>query len=186
MTIPCYSEPEPNAKGDFSAHLSRRLRASFRKGRLRHPSYVRCSPTISNTFSETTGPTAAKFYLQSPGRSETKTCLNGLGHMTNMATMPTYGKNLKKSSSLEPMNRRPWNWSVASSIWVLPKLFKWWPWIVLDPFYTEIKFGYSGFCVGESANHFFFETVAAYVSNVTEVFNYMKLNEYEYQRSRLF
>ena len=30
---------------------------------------------------------------------------NDLGHMTNMATMPIYGKNLKKSSSLEPMDR---------------------------------------------------------------------------------
>ena len=26
----------------------------------------------------------------------------GLGHMTSMATMPICGKNLKKSSSLEP------------------------------------------------------------------------------------
>ena len=32
----------------------------------------------------------------------TKICLNGLGHMTKMAAMPIYGKNLKKSSSLEP------------------------------------------------------------------------------------
>ena len=28
-----------------------------------------------------------------------------LGHMTNMATMPIYGKNLKKSSSPEPIDR---------------------------------------------------------------------------------
>ena len=27
---------------------------------------------------------------------------NSLGHMTKMAAMPIYGKNLKKSSSLEP------------------------------------------------------------------------------------
>ena len=30
------------------------------------------------------------------------------GHMTKMATMPIYGKNLKKSS-LEPKGRWPWN-----------------------------------------------------------------------------
>ena len=31
---------------------------------------------------------------------------NGLGHMTNMAVMPIYGKNLKKlSSSTEPIDR---------------------------------------------------------------------------------
>ena len=29
--------------------------------------------------------------------------------MTNMATMPIYGKNLKKSSSTEPIDRWPWN-----------------------------------------------------------------------------
>ena len=29
--------------------------------------------------------------------------------MTNMATMPIYGKNLKKSSSPEPLDRWPWN-----------------------------------------------------------------------------
>ena len=30
---------------------------------------------------------------------------NELGHMTNMAAMPIYGKNLKISSSLEPIDR---------------------------------------------------------------------------------
>ena len=32
---------------------------------------------------------------------------NELGHMTIMVAMPIYGKNLKKSSSLEPLNRLP-------------------------------------------------------------------------------
>ena len=30
---------------------------------------------------------------------------NELGHMTNMAAMPIYGQNLKKSSSPEPIGR---------------------------------------------------------------------------------
>ena len=30
---------------------------------------------------------------------------NEMGHMTNMAAMPIYGKNLKKSSSSEPIDR---------------------------------------------------------------------------------
>ena len=30
---------------------------------------------------------------------------NELGHMTKMATMPIYGKNLKKSSSPEPTDQ---------------------------------------------------------------------------------
>ena len=34
---------------------------------------------------------------------------NELGHMTNMATMPIYGENLKKSSSSEAIGRWPWN-----------------------------------------------------------------------------
>ena len=32
---------------------------------------------------------------------------NELGHMTNMAAMTIYGKNLKKSSSPEPIDRWP-------------------------------------------------------------------------------
>ena len=34
---------------------------------------------------------------------------NELGHMTNMAAMPIYGKNLKNSSSPEPIDWWPWN-----------------------------------------------------------------------------
>ena len=30
---------------------------------------------------------------------------NELGHMTNMAAMPIYSKNLKKASSLEPVDQ---------------------------------------------------------------------------------
>ena len=33
-----------------------------------------------------------------------KICTNELGHMTNMAAMPIYSKNLKKSSSSEPID----------------------------------------------------------------------------------
>ena len=62
--------------------------------------------TISNDFSsETTGPIATKFHIQPPGPLGKKSCSNGLGHMTNMAAMPIYGKNLKKSSSPEPLDR---------------------------------------------------------------------------------
>ena len=40
---------------------------------------------------------------------------NELGHMTNMAAMPIYGKNLKNSSSTEPIDQWPWNlvWSIV-------------------------------------------------------------------------
>ena len=73
-------------------------------GRLRRPS-VRTS-TISNNFSsETTSPIATKFHIQLSGPLGKKNCSNGLGHMTKMAAMPIYGKNLKKSSSPEPLDR---------------------------------------------------------------------------------
>ena len=32
---------------------------------------------------------------------------NELGHMTNIAAMSINGRNLKKSSSLEPLDQRP-------------------------------------------------------------------------------
>ena len=66
--------------------------------------------TISNDFSsETTGPIAIKFHIQPPGLLGKKNSSNGLGHMTNMAAMFIYGKNLEKSSSPEPIDQRPRN-----------------------------------------------------------------------------
>ena len=40
---------------------------------------------------------------------EMKINTNGLCHMTKMAAMPIYGKNLLTSSALEPKGRWPWN-----------------------------------------------------------------------------
>ena len=53
-------------------------------------------------FSETPRPMKAKFYAEPPWEAGTKVYINGPGHMTKMAAMPIYGKNLKKSSSPEP------------------------------------------------------------------------------------
>ena len=71
---------------------------------IRRPSVVVRRPsTISNIFSsETAWPIKDKFYVEPPWEGGTKVCINGPGHMTKMATMPIYGKNLKKSSSPEP------------------------------------------------------------------------------------
>ena len=61
--------------------------------------------TFSSFFSfETARLIKAKFHVKPPWDGATKVCLNGPGHMTNMAVMPIYGKNLKKSS-LEPNGR---------------------------------------------------------------------------------
>ena len=68
--------------------------------------YVVCMSTFSNIFfSETTGPIEVKFHVEPPLDGGTKVCSNGPGHMTNMAAMPIYGKNLKRSSSPEPKGR---------------------------------------------------------------------------------
>ena len=57
--------------------------------------------TFSNFFSwETAGPIEAKCHVDPPWDGWTKVCSNGPGHMTKMATMPIYGKNMKNSSSL--------------------------------------------------------------------------------------
>ena len=66
---------------------------------VRRPSSVIRPSTILNVFSsETAWPIKAKFYVEPPWEGGTKVYINGPGHMTKMAAMPIYGKNLKKSS----------------------------------------------------------------------------------------
>ena len=47
----------------------------------------------------------AKFNMWYPKEGGIKVYINGPGHMTKMAAMPIYGKKLKKSSSLELLDR---------------------------------------------------------------------------------
>ena len=48
-----------------------------------------------NIFSsETAWPIKAKLYVEPPWEGGTKVYINGPGHMTKMAAMPIYGKNL--------------------------------------------------------------------------------------------
>ena len=61
---------------------------------------------------------------------------NELGHMTNMAAMPIYGrKTLKKSSSPEPIDWWPWNLVCsivyASTTKVVQIKSLGWPWPIL-------------------------------------------------------
>ena len=49
-------------------------------------------------FLEIAGLIEAKFHVGPPWDGRTKVCSNGSGHMTNLAAMPIYGKNFKKSS----------------------------------------------------------------------------------------
>ena len=60
---------------------------------------------------------------------------NDLGHMTYMAAMPIYGKNLKKSSSPEAIELWPWN-MVCSIVYasitkVVQIMTLGWPWPIL-------------------------------------------------------
>ena len=65
-------------------------------------SLLALSSTISKIFSsETTWPFKAKFYVEPPWEGGKKVYINGPGHITKMATMTIYGKNLKKYSSPE-------------------------------------------------------------------------------------
>ena len=81
--------------------------------------------TFSNIISsETTGPIKAKFHMELPWDGGMKVYLNGPGHMTKMAVMPIYSKNLK---NLLLRNQKAYDfetWYVASGARVLPNLFK--------------------------------------------------------------
>ena len=48
------------------------------------------------------------------------------------------------------------SWYAALGAQVLPNLFKWWPWVDLDLFYSEVKFGPLCFCMGNRSNNGFF------------------------------
>ena len=57
--------------------------------------YTCILPLFSNFFfSETNWPINAKFHVNPPWEVGKKVYVNGTGHMTKMATMPIYGKNL--------------------------------------------------------------------------------------------
>ena len=62
---------------------------------------------------------------------------NEMGHMTNMATMPIYGENIKKSSSPEPIDWCPWN-LVCSIVYgsttkIIQIMTLGWPWSIFIP-----------------------------------------------------
>ena len=55
-------------------------------------------------FSKTVRQFGTKVHMKALGRMGMKIYTNGLGHITNMAAMPVYGENLKRSSP-EPLDR---------------------------------------------------------------------------------
>ena len=91
-----------------------------------------CRPHSLNIFfSENTGPTEAKFHMESPWDEGNKVCSNGHGHMTKMAVMPIYMVKTLKKSSPEPKGR--WLWNLICSIGCSSTLMTLgWPWPILQ------------------------------------------------------
>ena len=79
----------------------------------------------------------------------TKVCSNDQGHMTNMAVIPIYGKNLKTLFLWNQKTDNPEGWYAASGTLLLTSLFKWWPWADLDIVYGKVKFVPLCFCMAK-------------------------------------
>ena len=145
--------------------------------------------TFSNFFYlETTRPIEAKFHVEPPWDGGMKVCSNGLGHLTNMATMPIYGINFKRSSSLEPNSQ--WPWKLVCSIWYssttkfVQMMTLGWPWPNLwqgQIWSLMLLYGEKGKIMD------FSKTIVVYdikVVRFSQLNEYMNL--YEYQRSMSF
>ena len=86
-----FSSPEPlGSQGELIVY------PSSRRPSVRRPSasVVVRPPFLKIFSSETAWPIKAKFYVELPWEGGTKVCINGPGHMTKMAAMPIYDKNL--------------------------------------------------------------------------------------------
>ena len=68
---------------------------------VRRPTVGRPSTFSKDFSSETTGPISIKFHMQPQDRGGKKVYIFRPGHMTKMAAMPIYGKNLKKNLLLQ-------------------------------------------------------------------------------------
>ena len=91
---------------------------------------------VKTCFSQkTVGSFRTKLHTKAWGRIGMKILTNELGHMNNMAVMPIYGKNLKKSSSPEPIDQWPWNLVCSIMYGSTTKLIQimtlGWPWPIL-------------------------------------------------------
>ena len=147
----CSPVPTQTDKFLLLTDLSRRLIWwAYRIGRPLS-SVVRRRPHSLYIFSsDTTVPIKVKFHMELLWDGGTKVCSNGPGHMTKVAAMAIYDKNLKinlllrnqKANDLE-------SWYASSGAWVLPSLLKWWPWVNLDIFYGKVKFGPLCFYMGK-------------------------------------
>ena len=79
------------------------------------------------------------------------------GHMTKLATMLIFGKNVKKLLLWNQKADDLETWYAALGTPVLPNLLKWWPWVDLDLFYHKVKFGPLCFCMGKKIKQWIFQ-----------------------------
>ena len=85
MSLSFFSSPEPSgSQGELIVYPC----SGVRRRRCR------CQQCLNIFFSETAWPIKAKLYVEPPWEGGTKVYINGPGHMTKMAAMSIYGKNL--------------------------------------------------------------------------------------------
>ena len=95
MNCPVFCSPQPSgSQGELIVYPYSGVRCR-RRCRCRRRRCRRRRQQCLNIFSsETALPIKAKFYVEPPWEGGTKVYINGPGHMTKMAAMPIYGKNL--------------------------------------------------------------------------------------------
>ena len=131
----------------------------------------------------------AKFHMEPPWDGGTKVCSNGPAHMTKMAVMPRYGKNLKKSSSPEPNTM---TLKLGMQHWVLECYQNWPnddPGLSLTYFTARSNLILYAFVWENSKTVDISETIVVYdikVGRYSYLNKYMYMNLHEYQRSRSF
>ena len=82
----------------------------------------------------------------------TKFCINGPGHMTKMAAMPIYGKNLLDLllRTSGPISTKLGMYHLGLQPIIIFTNDD--PWVDLDLFYAKVKFGYTDFSIEKSEN----------------------------------
>ena len=79
---------------------------------------------IPNIFSsETAWPIKSRFHVEPPWAWETEVCINGPGNMTEIATMPIYGKNLQNLLLQNQQSYGLETWQALSGIQTLQGLY---------------------------------------------------------------
>ena len=86
-----FSSPEPlGSQGELIVYTCSGVHCR----RCRCRGRCRCQQCLNIFSSETARPIKAKLYVEPPWEGGTKVYINGPGHMTKMAAMPIYVKNL--------------------------------------------------------------------------------------------